>query len=175
MKKVFALTLAVVLALGLFACGKGEDNQVTTTEPTIITTDSTSITTEAIDNSNFPVVIYLPDHAAIDAGGCGFVTKEEWSHDAIDTVHHLVRLLVQYGALPEGVEVLSYTKGTLDMNAAFAEALSHTGAIGEALLMGCLVNTMLTYLGLDSITITAEGQTLQTGHDTYDYPLTFYD
>jgi len=154
MKKLLILALAFVMLLGLFACGKQEPQFET-------------------------VTFYLPDDAAIDAGGYGFITKDIDVHmpnlESLQAMS-LIGYLVYEGALPEGCDALSFylSTSTLDMNAAFAEALSRTGTLGEALLMGCLVNTILTYFELDSITVTAEGQVLQTGHETYDYPLTFY-
>ena len=155
MKKLLTLALALVLSLGLFACAKQE----------IVYPER--------------VTLYLPDQSAIDAGGYGFVTKEIDMHmpnlDSLKAMQ-LIGTLVYEGALPEGCDALSFWtyNATLDMNAAFADALSSTGTLGETLLMGCLVNTMLTYFALDSITVTAEGGVLQTGHETYDYPLTFY-
>ena len=155
MKTFVVLALVIALALGIFACGKQEPEETTR------------------------VTLYLPDHDAIETGGYGFVKKTMELHmaklvslQAMELVSHLV----YDGALPEGCDALHFYVSTseLDMNAAFAEALSRTGTLGETLLMGCLVNTMLEFFALDSITITAEGQVLQTGHEIYDYPLTFY-
>jgi len=155
MKKLLALTLAVILVTGLFACGKQKTLELT------------------------GVTIYLPDQEAIDAGGYGFVTRQVEMHmpklvslQAMQLVSHLVAA----GALPEGCAALSFYEenAALDMNAAFAQALGRTGTLGETLLLGCLVNTMLEYFGLNGIKVTAQGEVLQTGHEVYDYPLMFY-
>jgi len=146
MKRIFCLSLAVVLALGLFACVRG-----------------------------FRLALYLPDQAAIDAGGYGFITKYVRVDD--QNPARLVELLVKHDVLPAGCALLSFEQDGmlwLDMNAAFAEALSQTGTLGETLLLGCLVNTFLTFYGRDGIVIKAEGKTLETGHEIYDYPLGFY-
>jgi len=156
MKTFVVLALVIALALGLFACGKQEPEETKR------------------------VTLYLPDHDAIDAGGYGFTKKALDLHmpklvslQAMD----LVANLVHEGALPEGCAALTFyvSISTLDMNAAFADALSRTGTLGETLLLGCLVNTILDFFALDSITIMAEGEVLQTGHEIYDYPLTFYE
>jgi len=154
MKKLLIFALAIIFVLGLFACGKQE----------------LALTT---------VTFYLPDYAAIDAGGYGFVTKDLEMHMpklASPQAMQLVSHLVFAGALPEGCAVLSFheQEAALDMNATFAQALSRTGTLGETLLLGCLVNTMLAFFGLNSVTVTAQGEVLQTGHEVYDYPLMFY-
>ena len=156
MRNFVVLALILALALGIFACGKREPEETTR------------------------VTLYLPDHDAVEAGGYGFVKKTLELHmaklvslQAMELVSHLV----YDGALPEGCDVLHFYVSTseLDMNAAFAQALSSSGTLGETLLLGCLVNTMLEFFALDSITITVEGEVLQTGHETYDHPLTFYE
>jgi len=150
------LALILAFALGIFAYGKREPEKTAR------------------------VTLYLPDHDAIEAGGSGFVKKAMELHMpklvSLQAMG-LVSRLVHDGALPEGCEALHFYVSTseLDMNAAFAQALGRTGTLGEALLLGCLVNTMLEFFALDSITITAEGQVLRTGHGTYDDPLTFYE
>ncbi|MCL2300480.1 MAG: GerMN domain-containing protein [Firmicutes bacterium] len=155
MKKLLALALVIVLALGFSACGKQKTLELTS------------------------VTIYLPDQVAIDAGGYGFAARQVEMHmpnlvslQAMQLVSHLAAS----GALPEGCAVLSFDEenATLDMNEAFAQALGRAGTLGETLLLGCLVNTMLDFFGLQSITVTAQGEVLQTGHETYSDPLGFY-
>jgi len=67
--------------------------------------------------------------------------------------------------------------GTLrvDMNAAFAAQIRSMGTSGEYLYMGSLVNTLLDACGADSLVLTVEGEPLETGHEIYDYPLSFFE
>ena len=67
-------------------------------------------------------------------------------------------------------------KATLeaDFNDALRQSLLPMGTAGEYVLMGCVVNTFLTAYQADAITITVEGEVLETGHSVYDQPLTFY-
>jgi len=121
---------------------------------------------------NQPVVLYLPN-ANVD----GFIVKAALTDG---TAEHIVSLLVNEKALPTGSAVLSFTTNSadksckLDMNAAYGYAILTTGTAGEYMMIGSLVDTLLTFYGMETITITIEGQTLASGHGVYDYPLHFY-
>ncbi|MDR2956913.1 MAG: GerMN domain-containing protein, partial [Coriobacteriales bacterium] len=92
---------------------------------------------------------------------------------------NIVSLLVSENALPEGCALLSFTiegkNGHADMNNAYGDAITLTGTAGEYMRVGCLVNTLLVFYDLDTITLTVEGQTITTGHVIYDSPLRFYE
>ena len=112
----------------------------------------------------------------------------------------LVDALIAHDALPEGVTVndfrmedngtettegegddasVSYTPGDsqifLDVSQAFGDAASTTGTAGETMLLGSLVNTMLTYYNAETLTLTVDGAVLETGHNVYDTPFTMMD
>ncbi len=112
----------------------------------------------------------------------------------------LVDALIAHDALPEGVTVndfrmedngtettegegddasVSYTPGDsqifLDVSQAFGDAASTTGTAGETMLLGSLVNTMLTYYNAQTLTLTVEGAVLETGHNVYDTPFTMME
>ena len=105
--------------------------------------------------------------------------------------------LIAHDALPEGVTVndfrmedngtettegegddasVSYTPGDsqifLDVSQAFGDAASTPGTAGETMLLGSLVNTMLTYYNAETLTLTVDGAVLETGHNVYDTPFT---
>ena len=119
-----------------------------------------------------PIVLYLPN-ANVD----GFVNKAAMTDG---TANDIVSLLVKENALPAGSAAISFTTNAttksckLDMNTAYGNAVSNTGTTGEYMLLGSLVNTLLTFYGMETITITIGGQTLVTGHNVYNYPLGFY-
>lgn len=112
----------------------------------------------------------------------------------------LVDALIAHDALPEGVTVnefrmedngtettegegddatVSYTPGDsqifLDVSQAFGDAAASTGTAGETMLLGSLVNTMLTYYNAETLTLTVDGAVLETGHNVYDTPFTLME
>ena len=73
-------------------------------------------------------------------------------------------------------DIVSYAVGDalhidLDLSAEFAEGLASTGTAGEEMMLGSLVNTILSAYGADTLTVTCDGETLETGHCVYDEPL----
>jgi hypothetical protein len=117
-----------------------------------------------------PIVLYLPNENAD-----GFISKAAVTDG---TVEDIIKLLIGEKAIPEGCVANSFNisdkNGTLDMNAAFGQAVNQQGTAGEYLLLGSLINTLLTYFQLDTITLTVNGETLESGHIIYDSPLKFY-
>jgi len=102
------------------------------------------------------------------------------------TPQYIVQLLMEHGALPQGSELLQLEQtwaandnySTADMNQAFLVGLLQLGSHGELMVIASLVNSLLGYSGpgnLANVTITVEGQTLETGHEIYDYPLEYFD
>jgi len=152
MKRLFALALSVVMALGLAACDPDCPQ-----EP---------------DPQYQDIVLYLPDDNAM-----GFVTVASTTDG---TAAHIVSLLVGHGALPAGCASIAFSfEGddgcVINMNAAFGRAIGSTGTSGERMLFGSLVNTLLSFHRLDEITVLVEGEPPETGHEIYDYPLRFYE
>lgn len=137
--------LMLVLLLGVFACAFAE---------------------EAAPAAAGRIVIYVPDE--------NFDQLEAHEVEGEATPEGLVAALVTAGALPEGTAVLAFDGETIDLSEAFGEAVSHTGTAGEYLMLGALVNTLLTNLGLTEISVVSEGQIIETGHNVYDEPLAFY-
>ena len=95
----------------------------------------------------------------------------------------IIQQLVNVGVLAEDTSVSTVMevstdtgKATLeaDFNDALRQSLLPMGTAGEYVLMGSVVNTFLTAYQADAITITVEGEVLETGHSVYDQPLTFY-
>ena len=165
MKKAFAVALACALLLGLAACDwfGGNTTQAQTTTQAETTTE-TEPTTQLKQ-----VTLYLPNENAD-----GFITRQAETDGSIEGV---VALLVAEGALPEGCAPLGFSveDAALDMNEAFLQAVNNTGTTGEYLRFGSLVNTVLGFFGLEVLYITAQGQVIETGHNTYDFVFRFYE
>ena len=60
---------------------------------------------------------------------------------------------------------------TLDMNAAFGEAIRASGTAGETLKIYALVNTFAQARGATAVLITVDGKVLESGHEVYDYAI----
>ena len=92
-----------------------------------------------------------------------------------DSDQSLVDALIAAGSLPEGVKVQSSSLQngtlTLDMNAAFGEAIRASGTAGETLKIYALVNTFAQARGATAVLITVDGKVLESGHEVYDYAI----
>lgn len=125
------------------------------------------------------VTLYLPDDQAEglvqDAGASIPKPADEGA-----MVEALVDLLTEKGALPEGTAVnrvkMTEAEGgaalELDLNDAFGEGVGQMGTAGESMMIGSLVNTLWENVELSSLTLTVEGEVLETGHEIYDAPFT---
>ena len=170
-----------------------EETVGTTTEDSTETTGEDTAESEEIPDiavaETMEITLYLPNDQA-DA-------FEEVTEAVDAQPQGVVDALIAHDALPEGVKVnsftmsdngtetqegdaVSYTVGDtihidLDLSQEFADAAASTGTAGEQMLLGSLVNTMLKAYNADEITITCDGAPLETGHNVYDEPLTFYE
>lgn len=168
-------------------------------EPTASTEDSDEVQQEVAEDEipDIAVVeeaeakLYLPNE---NADGFDTVTETIKANP-----QGIVDALIAHKALPEGVTVndfrmendgaettdgegddatVSYTPGDshifLDLSQSFADAAGSTGTAGEQMLLGSLVNTMLTYYSAVDLTLTIDGAVLETGHNVYDTPFTMF-
>lgn len=63
----------------------------------------------------------------------------------------------------------------LDLNDAFGKYIKGVGTTGEYMIMGSVCNTFLNTYDADQIKLTVEGQSLSTGHSSYDGYLVRYE
>lgn len=158
--------LAVALAastLALVACSSNAN-------PGLPSNDEGNMSNEPTEST---VTLYLPDWLA-DANG---FNAEQATTDG--TAENIIVLLEAKEALPKGSALISFTidgnSGLVEMNSAFESGVGSKGTIGEYLMLGSLVNTLLGYYELDEIWITVGGAPLETGHNMYDYGLGFFE
>lgn len=93
------------------------------------------------------------------------------------TADNVLAALINAEVLKDTVKVENFNSGKtlkLDLNSDFQTGLSAMGTSGEYMMLGSVVNTFLKAFGADSITITVNGKTLETGHNVYTDPLTLY-
>lgn len=74
-------------------------------------------------------------------------------------------------------EVIKGKKKTLevDFNDKFQEILYSQGSAGEYIMMGSVVDTFLKAYGADSMTITSNGNILESGHCIYESEMRYYE
>lgn len=91
----------------------------------------------------------------------------------------VLEALINAGILHENVQVnsvaLEGTALSVDLNNAFAQQIYSMGTTGEYMLMGCLVNTFLSAYNAETLTLTVDGEILESGHVIYDFPMGFYE
>ncbi len=155
----------------------GQDSQQAETPPEISVLEEREVT------------LFLPDEQA------EFFVEQTETVDA--TPQGIIDALIAHGALPEGIEVNEFrledsgpeaqaddSSGhaaggrlhiVLDLSDEFLSAVASAGTAGETMAMGSLVNTMLTAYEAGTITVTCSGNTIETGHNVYDAPLTFFE
>lgn len=174
--------LAVIAAACVFGYLSGQTEPEQTEPPTTVEPDTTPDDTEQPDDTQDEpvqpenpnpsggesVIVYVPDEQGETLTPVGADAED-------DSDQALVDALIAAGSLPEGVAVNSSSTAdgvlTLDMNAAYGEALRSSGTTGENMLIYSLVNTFVQARGVDSVIITVDGAPLESGHEIYDYPL----
>jgi spore germination protein GerM len=91
------------------------------------------------------------------------------------TAYSILQELKVAGAVASNVKAnsLEYVNGnlTLDLSKEFAEDVANSGSAGEYIKVGCVVNTFIDAFDVDTLTITVEGKAWESGHVTYDRPL----
>ena len=63
----------------------------------------------------------------------------------------------------------------MDFSEKFQEDLFNQGSSGEFIMMGSVVNTFLRAYEADSMTITVNGNILESGHCIYESPMKAYE
>lgn len=176
MKKVLMMSLCCLL---LTACASRPDVETSatpSTAPTVMTTvpETTEAPTVPETEPVAPILftVYAPNDT-LD----GFVGAEtevtELTADAV------VQALIEAGVLDEAVAVnnvsVDGTTLNLDLNSAFYDQLVSFGSAGERYFVGSVVNTFLSAYGVETVSITVDGQILESGHVAYDFPMDFFE
>ena len=182
MKKLLALLLCVFLLTGCAQSAEPTTPQTPTNPPaaspsipeTEPSSSPTDIPTEPMDTepAMWQFTVYYPNE---NADGLESIVMSSTTIDP-DT---LIRALVWLNVLPEATKVNSLTSEGLqlniDFNETFRDYLCTMGTSGEMVLIGSVVNTFLSAYQAESIMITANGETIESGHVVYDFPIEFID
>lgn len=181
MKKAISFVLICLLLTG---CSSAAPDAATLPEPTVPTAAPTEEATQAPTTlatepsqaaATIPVLtytLYLPDENAAS------FEKIEVKTGLISADTVLAELQIA-GVLPENVLINAFgadgNQLNIDFNAAFANLVNSMGTSGERMIIGSVVNTFLNAFQAESVYFTVEGETLESGHVVYDFPITFME
>ena len=99
-----------------------------------------------------------------------------------DTLLRARRILdawIELHVLPNDVEILSINREekhiTIDFNHAFKDLICTMGTSGERMVIGSVVNTLIANYDVETVSITVEGDSWESGHVIYDSPMGFFE
>ena len=112
-----------------------------------------------------------------NANASGFETKKVTIKNL--TAYSIIKELKAYGAVASNVKANSLNfKGkylVLDLSKEFAQDVQKSGTSGEYVKVGSVVNTFIDAFKVDTLTITVEGKSWESGHKVYDGPLSRFN
>lgn len=164
MKKRLVLWLALLMLFSVTGCA----NETADVE----TPDTEQQPENGEEAEETKVLIYYGN-----ADADGFEQKEVMIKGL--TPENLIGELRKLSVVSIDTEVKSFEQDgknlKLDLSKGFSGYLNMMGTSGEYIVMGGLVNTFLTAYDGENILITVEGETLETGHTSYEAPLVFFE
>lgn len=173
MKKIIALFISCLILAGCTAAPTKTTNPAETTLPQTEPQQTEYPTESQIpEKQTIPVNIYTPDENAENFNTIPTVAD-------ISSVEVILDLLIEHSMLNEGIELnhaeLVGTQLNLDFNQAFLDQLCSYGTAGERMMIGCVVNTVLSVYEAETVYITVNGEIMETGHVLYDFPIEFVE
>lgn len=170
MKKLFYLLIVTLLLTGCTSA------PVETNKPSIPPEISTTAVegssfsaTEETENDIIQMTVYYPDENAIS-----FLTKIVEGEQLT-----FLEAMIEAGVLNEAVEINTITREdthlTIDFNGAFRDLVCTMGTSGERMIVGSVVNTLIENYSVETVSITVDGETWESGHVIYDFPMGFFE
>ena len=192
-KKALATVLVLTLALASTACGKKKAEEPASTP---LNTDVSEFeSTQEPDATEKVTETDQPDVDSAKAGKdeeggveiyYGDSNAEHLTSEIVEeeevTPELLVNRLVDHQILSEGTKVNQFKETDskengktleVDFSMEFQDALFSQGTSGEFIMLGSVVNTFLDAYDADSMLITVEGNTLESGHCIYEKPMRY--
>lgn len=170
--------MCIVLTICFIGCGKKEPD-TSVGERSIL---NPTVSPEDLNE----VILYLPDE--------NVEYLRQKTVEIVKSPQSLVEALEKEQAVPKGTKVNFFLLqdngnyidleddvanmsdklvGELDLSDEFLEEVTHTGTAGESMLLGSVVNTFIHTYHLQKLRLTANEQTIETGHANYDEPFEF--
>lgn len=109
-----------------------------------------------------------------------YVNVMEWQiHGESDYQPTILEAWIELHVLTNDVEILSMNREdshiTIDFNHAFKDLVCTMGTSGERMIIGSVVNTLIANYGVETVSITVEGEIWESGHVIYDFPMGFFE
>lgn len=174
MKKIIA---CMVCCLMLAGCGStavettGPAKEPVITAPPTETAAATAPPETTGTQEHF-ITLYAPNE---DATGFIYASWEVPEVNAETICGALIEAGVLKGDVAFNRLLLENGQLNLDVNAAFLTQLMSYGTAGEYMMVGSVVNTLLSAYSAETVMITVEGEIMESGHVVYDFPMAFYE
>ncbi len=170
MKKIIACMLCCLMLVG---CGNtAAETTGPAKEPVMTAAPAETAPPETTGIQEHFITLYAPNEDAT-----GFIYAS-WEVPDIST-ETICGALIEAGVLKEDVVfnrlILENGQINLDVNRAFQTQLMSYGTAGEYMIVGSVVNTLLSVYSAETVMITVEGGLMESGHVIYDIPMEFYE
>ena len=190
MKKLFALLLCCLIFSG---CSQKPAENSKPTQPTdnpetnaeslvpppssteAAQEDETEVTTVTEPLKIIRYIVYSPNSNAD-----GFYEHVmEWQIPYLsDYQPTILDAWIELKVLTNEVQIMSMVQEenhiTIDFNDAFKDLVCTMGTSGERMIIGSIVNTLITNYEVETVSITVDGEIWESGHVIYDFPLEFH-
>ncbi len=171
MKKIIACMLCCLMLVGCSNTAAETTGPVK--EPVMTAAPAETAPPETTGIQEHFITLYAPNEDAT-----GFIYAS-WEVPEI-SAETICDALIEAGVLNNNVAfnsllLLENGQLTLDVNDAFVAQLMSYGTAGEYMMVGSVVNTLLSAYSAESIIITMEGEIMESGHVIYDMPMAFYE
>lgn len=181
MRKMILFMLCCLLLVGCTAAPAEPSVPTTAATVQVPTIAETTLPETTVLETTVPQTTAAPEHFITlyapneDATGFIYASIEVPELSA----HAICDALIEAGVLREDVQFNSLTvengEVKLDVNDAFGTQLMSYGTAGEYMMMGSVVNTLLSAYDAQTVSITMDGQIMESGHVIYDFPQTVYE
>lgn len=187
-KRWMMLLVTLICAMSvLMACSQSD----TTTKPIETAEKESSEMAEKAEETESSESLEAAETEAAETETAGVGVTIFYSNDMADglekeqlmmeslTAENLIKALGSHNIVSidtkvKSFEVLKDGKLSLDLNRPFGEYLMTMGTSGEYIILASLTNTFLENYKAEQIAITVEGKAIETGHNEYDEPFTYY-
>lgn len=136
--------------------------------------------TATTEETTPPEIIRYTVYSPNDNADGFYVNVMEWQiHGESDYQPTILEAWIELHVLTNDVQILSMVRDeshiTIDFNHAFKDLICTMGTSGERMIIGSVVNTLIANYDVETVSITVEGYSWESGHVIYDSPMDFFE